>query len=430
MVGENLEALKRREMLRSVIDKKQVSELINTKFETITPETGLSDAVAKMRALDLYEIPVVEKKKLVGVLSFGSMVKKRAMVAGMKVKGMMDIPPGITAETSITEVAEQFIATNYRNMPVVKGSSLVGIVSRGDVIKIVQGIKEFKDMKASDIMTYDITAVQSKEPIRNALEMMRRIDVRTIPVVDEKFKLAGIIGIRDIINYSWSGGKTAKETRGEKVGNRDPVEVRVDSIMHPAVTTIKPDTTVNDAVKLMLKQEHLHAAGRREGRRQGRTDRLRRARADGLGQGEGRRLHADLRPRGGGPLQPGPDGKGDPDGTGQDRQDPEADAVQHARAEVQRYRQPGQVLAHGAHAHVAEDLHRQRRRLVPDGGDLRPHEAVRRDGHREQGRRRSRSARRCSERRSLRPNPFPNPLLSLGYLISERTSSGPRKTVL
>ena len=40
MVGENLEALKRREMLRSVIDKKQVSELINTNFDTIKPETG------------------------------------------------------------------------------------------------------------------------------------------------------------------------------------------------------------------------------------------------------------------------------------------------------------------------------------------------------------------------------------------------------
>jgi CBS domain-containing protein len=252
MVGENLEALKRREMLRSVIDKKQVSELLNTKFETITPETALSDAVAKMRAADLYEIPVVEKKKLVGVLSFGSMVKKRAMVAGMKVKGLMDIPPGITGNTTITEMAEQFIATNYRNMPVVKGSSLIGIVSRADVIKIVQGIKEFKDMKATDIMTYDITAVQTKEPIRNALEMMRRIDVRTIPVVDENFKLSGIIGIRDIVNYSWTGGKVQKETRGEKIGNRDPVEVKVESIMHPAVTTIKPETTINDAIKIML----------------------------------------------------------------------------------------------------------------------------------------------------------------------------------
>jgi CBS domain-containing protein len=254
MVGENLEALKRREMLRSVIDSKQISELINTKFETIDPETSLSDAVAKMKALDLYEIPVVDKKKLVGVLSFGSMIKKRTMVVGMKVKSLMDIPPGITAETTITEVAEQFIATNYRTMPVVKGTSLVGMVSRADVIKIVQGIKEFKNIKASDIMTYDITAVESKEPIRNALEMMRRIDVRTIPVVDADFKLSGIIGIRDIINFSWSGGKSAKETRGEKVGNRDPVEVRVDSIMHPHVTTIELGSTVNDAVKLMLKQ--------------------------------------------------------------------------------------------------------------------------------------------------------------------------------
>ena len=105
-----MEALKRREMLRSVIDKKQISELINTKFETIDPETSLSDAVAKMRAADLYEIPVVSKKKLVGVLSFGSMVKKRTMVVGMKVKGLMDIPPGITEETTITEAAEQFIA--------------------------------------------------------------------------------------------------------------------------------------------------------------------------------------------------------------------------------------------------------------------------------------------------------------------------------
>ncbi len=249
-----MEALKRREMLRSVIDSKQISELINTKFETIDPETSLSDAVAKMRASDLYEIPVVEKKKLVGVLSFSSMIKKRTMVVGMKVKGLMDIPPGITQDMTTTELAEQFIATNYRTMPIVKAKSVVGIVSRSDVIKIAQGIKEFKDIKASDIMTYDITAVESKEPIRNALEMMRRLDIRTIPVVDENFKINGIIGVRDIINYSWEGEHKSKATRGERAGNTNPVEVRVDSIMHPAVKTIKLGTTVNDAVKLMLKE--------------------------------------------------------------------------------------------------------------------------------------------------------------------------------
>ncbi len=254
MVGENLEALKRREMLRSVIDTKQISELINKKFETIDPETSLSEAVAKMRANDLYEIPVVQKKKLVGVLSFGSILKKRTMVVGMKVKGLMDIPPGIDQDMSVTELAEHFIATNYRNMPIVKGSSLIGLVSRSEVIKIAQGIKEFKDIKASDIMTYDITAVESKEPIRNALEMMRRLDIRTIPVVDGEFKINGIIGIRDIINYSWEGEHKPKATRGERVGNKDPVEVRVDSVMHPAVKTIKQETTVNDAVKLMLKE--------------------------------------------------------------------------------------------------------------------------------------------------------------------------------
>jgi CBS domain-containing protein len=249
MVGENVEAMKRREMLRSRIDSNSLEDLVDTDFVTVDPEMALSDVVAKMKSADLHEIPVMDKKKLLGVVSYGTMIRKRNMVVGMKAKNAMDIPPMITTGTPITEVAEQFIATGFRQLPVFKGKSFLGMVSRGSLIKLVKDIKEFRTVLVKDIMTAEVQAVEEKEAIKAALELMQRLDIRTVPVVDEDFKLVGIIGIRDIVNYSWQSTKGSK--KGTYATSKDPVEITIKSLMHEDPVTVESSATLIDVVNLM-----------------------------------------------------------------------------------------------------------------------------------------------------------------------------------
>ncbi|MDD1746298.1 MAG: CBS domain-containing protein [Methanomassiliicoccales archaeon] len=250
MMGENIEAMKKRELLRSQIDSIGLSSLMDEKFETVDPEMVLTDVVAKMRAKNLHEMPVTENgKKLIGVISYRSIIRRKNLVIGTKVRSAMDLPPDISPDTMITKVAEQFLSTGYRQMPVLKGSKIVGIISRSDIAGIIPKIKDLKAIKVQNIMTRQVQTAQEDEPIKNAIETMRKLDIRTLPVVDGEGRLTGIIGIRDIVNYNWNGGR--RETKGEISGEKNPVEVKVGSLASEAVVTISPEATLNDAVKLM-----------------------------------------------------------------------------------------------------------------------------------------------------------------------------------
>ena len=250
MMGENIEAMKKRELLRSQIDSIGLAGLMDEQFETVDPEMGLTDVVAKMRAKDLHEMPVTENgKKLLGVISYRSIIRRKNLVIGTKVKSAMDLPPDVAPDTMITKVAEQFLSTGYRQIPVVKGNKIVGIVSRSDIASIIPKIKDLRTIKVGAIMTEQVQTVQEDEPVKNAIETMRKLDIRTLPVVDDEGKLTGIVGIRDIVNYNWDGGR--RETKGEISGEKNPVEVKVGSLASEAVVTIAPDATLNDAVKLM-----------------------------------------------------------------------------------------------------------------------------------------------------------------------------------
>lgn len=250
MMGENIEAVKKREILGSKIDSMGLENLIEDKFETVDPEMGLSDVVARMRARDLHEMPVTEDgKKLLGVVSYRNIIRRRNLVIGMKSKAIMEQAPVITAETPITEVAEHLLSTGYRNLPVTKGNKIVGVVSRSSVVSIIPKIKDLRSMKVMNLMTEGVTTVTEEDPIKKAVEIMRRIDVRTLPVVDKNGGLTGIIGIRDIVNYSWNNNNAQKV--GEIKGNNDPIEIKVGSLAIDHVYTIGREDDLNSVVKLM-----------------------------------------------------------------------------------------------------------------------------------------------------------------------------------
>lgn len=253
MVGENVEAMKRREMLRSRIDATELETLVDTEYVFAEPEDAFSDVVAKMRAAELHEIPVMDKKKLIGLVSYGTIIRKRAMVSGMKAKNAMEIAPMITTTTPVTEVAEQFISTGFRQMPVFKGKTFLGMVSRGSVIRLVKDIKEFRNVHVKDIMTVEVQAVEEKETIKAALELMQRLDIRTVPVVDEDFKLTGIIGIRDIVNYTWQPVKSTK--KGAYTTSKDPIEITIKSLMHDNPATVESTATLVDVVDMMAEKK-------------------------------------------------------------------------------------------------------------------------------------------------------------------------------
>jgi len=250
MVLEELENIQKRNMIQSMIDSFRLSDLMAVEFDTVEPDSPLYDVLSKMKNNDLHEIPVVERDNFEGVVSFGTLLKRKALPLNTKAKSVMETPPEMHPDTRITEVAEKLVSTGYRQMPVIRNNRLEGIISRKNLIGIIPKIRDLRNIKVESLMTTEVYTIGENDPIVDAVELMREMDIRTLPVVDNHGRLSGIIGVKDIVDYHWR--EKQKQTMGEVTGNSTPVTIRVSSLAVDTPITTRPDSSIGEIAELML----------------------------------------------------------------------------------------------------------------------------------------------------------------------------------
>lgn len=94
-----------------------------------------------------------------------------------------------------------------------------------------------KAEKVREIMTTDVDMVVPSAKISDAAEKMRNLNVGSLPVLDQN-KLVGLITDRDITIRATADGA-------------NPDEVMVSEIMSKEVVTVSPDTSLDEAARLM-----------------------------------------------------------------------------------------------------------------------------------------------------------------------------------
>jgi CBS domain-containing protein len=251
MTPNELTGIQKREQLASQIESVKLRDIMSKDFPYVGPDDHLTDVLKKMGNLDLHEIPVSQDgKRLMGVVSYGTLLKRRNLSTSSKAGSISIMPQEITPEASITEVAEAFLTSGFRQIPVVSGQIIQGMITRTDLIGIIKDIKELRDLKVYDIMTEDVQTIGSDDPVDAAVLSMKNLTIRTLPVVDDEGALTGIIGIKQVANYNWRERK--RETVGEVTGDNSPVEIKVSSIALSSVFTIRSNSTLGEAVDEML----------------------------------------------------------------------------------------------------------------------------------------------------------------------------------
>lgn len=247
---EELEGIRKRQMLRSIIESNRLADMIAKEFEYVGLETPLYDVLAKMKSMDLHEIPVLDGNNLAGVVSFGNLLRRGTLPMNTKARSVMETPPDMDIASKITEVAEKMVATGYRQLPILSGKKIAGIISRKDIVKIVPKIKDLRNLKVGDVMTTDVYTIGGDDPLVDAVEAMKGMDIRTLPVVDNEGRLAGIVGVKDIVKYNWR--EKQKQTVGEITGNSAPVTIKVSSMAVDLPFTTTPGSSLGESANLML----------------------------------------------------------------------------------------------------------------------------------------------------------------------------------
>lgn len=174
--------------------------------KTISSDESLQDALIKMHSDNIGSLPIVEKGRVVGVVTERDFVPLLAKYyTNKKVSDYMTkaVITG-TAGMTIEDVAKVMIRNGFRRLPIVQEEELVGVVSTIDIVSAFSRNprSELLDMRIADIMNRPVT-VSSGALVSDAADMMARNSIGGLAVVSGK-KLAGVITERDLLRVAVS----------------------------------------------------------------------------------------------------------------------------------------------------------------------------------------------------------------------------------
>jgi len=110
------------------------------------------------------------------------------------------LPAMVSLDTPLREVAEH-LATHNRNVLVMDGDKLAGIVTERDMLfKVLGSGKDWEQTPVSQIMTPNPDTLQFSDKIAYALHKMALGGFRHIPIVSGS-RAERVVSVRDVLEY-------------------------------------------------------------------------------------------------------------------------------------------------------------------------------------------------------------------------------------
>ncbi len=139
----------------------KVSKILEVKGKalfTISPQESLATAVMTMAEHDIGSIVVMSEGKLAGMLTFREVIRVLAKrqsenragptppVSAFKISEVMNPNPTVaTPDINVDDLRKMMVDSHERYLPVMEGTTLMGVVSFHDVARAVLDMQGFEN---------------------------------------------------------------------------------------------------------------------------------------------------------------------------------------------------------------------------------------------------------------------------------------------
>jgi CBS domain-containing protein len=155
-------------------------------------------------------LPVLKEgtRRLVGLITLRDFAKNpdEEQVAMIMTREVSTVDP----DDDFTKACDMMVQNDVRHLPVVFEGMLVGIVTVKDILS--RAISQLDlNIQVKDFFTEQVTAVWEETPLLAAYIIMEASRSRTVPVVDSKGKVVGIVSDVDIMRAAEIRESTATD---------------------------------------------------------------------------------------------------------------------------------------------------------------------------------------------------------------------------
>jgi CBS domain-containing protein len=120
-------------------------------------------------------------------------------------------PVTVSEKDSIRDVARIMAREDTGVVPVVEGKKIIGLITDRDiVVRLVAEGKDLANSRAKEVMSKSVRSVKEDTPINEVLALMSNEKIRRVPVVNQNNELVGILSIGDIASRDRETGRVGK----------------------------------------------------------------------------------------------------------------------------------------------------------------------------------------------------------------------------
>jgi CBS domain-containing protein len=156
--------------------------------ESISPNLSVFDAIRIMEDKHIKRLPILEKKRLVGIVTQTDMVRVVTFYGRWKdVEEIMsrDVA-GIQSKATTVEAAEVMTRRKISCIVVLEGDEVVGVVTERDLLERVVALqKDPGQIKMEEVMSSPVATVSPDYSVFSSSRIMEKMGIRRLVITDD-----------------------------------------------------------------------------------------------------------------------------------------------------------------------------------------------------------------------------------------------------
>lgn len=231
----------------------KVKDVMTTDIISVDKDVDLKYVMKLMKKNDVTKIPILEEKKLVGVVTDNEIAKKLGAIrnrgvpaARLHASSVMEKEIDIVHQNdTIAKILRKVGEPGPTMLHVVEGDDLIGVVTKADLLPLVKSTKA-----VGEIMHTEIHSVSPDDRVIHARRRMIDEDVARLPVINNGL----LIGMISDIDIAFSLAKIKKLfPLGKQKHQLD--ELLVNDVMKTPVISAESSKTIKDIAELMMEHQ-------------------------------------------------------------------------------------------------------------------------------------------------------------------------------
>lgn len=110
----------------------------------------------------------------------------------------------VTEDQTLQEVLGLLKSKKLQHLPVVNGKKLVGIISSSKLFWLNKPHEEFDKIKVGEVMTRGVAFLEPDDKVGAAAEVLMEHLFHAIPICNSDHELLGIVSSYDLLKYQFT----------------------------------------------------------------------------------------------------------------------------------------------------------------------------------------------------------------------------------